>query len=351
MSSWKDNLIDIAPYVAGEQPKKTDFIKLNANENPYPPSPKVIETINRFKASGLNKYPDADASELVRAIAGRLGLSEENVFIGNGSDDVLALAFRAFFNSDRPVLYPDITYSFYPVWCSMLKIPYELIPVDEDFNIRAEDYKRANGGVVICNPNAPTSIGRDLDFMREILDANPDSVVISDEAYVDFGGVSALPLLKDYPNLAVIQTFSKSRSMAGMRIGYCAAGKELISALRAAKDSYNSYPVDSVAIEAGCASIADEDYFRNTVGRIMKTRDMLAAELREMGFDVKNSSTNFLFASHPKYKAPDISAFLKTKDIYVRFFNKPRIDNHLRITVGTDEEIATLIAALREYIK
>ncbi|MBQ5333451.1 MAG: histidinol-phosphate transaminase [Oscillospiraceae bacterium] len=351
MSSWKDNLIDIAPYVAGEQPNKTDFIKLNANENPYPPSPRVIEAINSFKASGLCKYPDANAVPLARAIAGRLGLSEENIFIGNGSDDVLALAFRAFFNSGKPVLYPDITYSFYPVWCSMLKIPYELIPVDEDFNIRAEDYRRENGGVIICNPNAPTSIGRGLDFMREILDANPDSVVIADEAYVDFGGVSALPLLKEYPNLAVIQTFSKSRSMAGMRIGFCAAGKELINALRAAKDSYNSYPVDSVAIEAGCASIADEDYFRETVGRIIKTRDRLTSELRKMGFDVKDSSTNFLFAAHPKYKAPDISAFLKTRDIYVRFFNKPRIDNHLRITVGTDEEIDMLIGALKEYIK
>ncbi len=349
--SWKDNLIDIAPYVAGEQPDKKDFIKLNANENPYPPSPKVTEVINRFETGCLNKYPDADATPLVRAIADRLGLDSKNIFVGNGSDDVLALAFRAFFNSDKPVLYPDITYSFYPVWCSMLKIPYELIPVDEDFNINASDYKRANGGVIICNPNAPTSIGRDLSFIREILDANPDSVVICDEAYVDFGGQSALPLLKEYPNLAVIQTFSKSRSMAGMRIGFCAAGEELISALRAAKDSYNSYPVDSIAIEAGCASVADEEYFRETISRIISTRDRLTHELRTMGFDVKDSSTNFLFASHPRYKAPEISAFLKTKDIYVRFFNKPRIDNHLRITIGTDNETDALVSALKEYIR
>lgn len=351
MADWKDKLIKIEPYTAGEQPDKKDFIKLNANENPYPPAPGVLETINKFKAEGLNKYPDANAMPLVRAIAARLGLSEENIFVGNGSDDVLALAFRAFFNSDKPVLYPDITYSFYPVWCSMLGIPYETVPVDGDFNIRAEDYRRENGGVVICNPNAPTSIGRGLDFMREILDANPDSIVISDEAYVDFGGVSALPLLKEYPNLAVVQTFSKSRSMAGMRIGYCAAGNELIGALKAAKDSYNSYPVDSVAIEAGCASVADEKYFSDTVARIIKTRERLAAEMRAMGFDVKDSSTNFLFASHPKYKAPDISAFLKTKDIYVRYFSKPRIDDHLRITIGTDSEIDALISALREYIK
>lgn len=350
MANWKDNLIKIEPYVAGEQPAKKDFIKLNANENPYPPAPGVAEVIRNFNAGGLNKYPDANAMPLVKAIAARLGLKEENIFIGNGSDDVLALSFRAFFNSGKPVIYPDITYSFYPVWCDMLGIPCETIPVDENYNIRAEDYKRENGGVIICNPNAPTSIGRGLDFMREILDANPDSVVISDEAYVDFGGTSALPLLKEYPNLAVIQTFSKSRSMAGMRLGYCAAGAELIAALRAAKDSYNSYPIDSVAIEAGCASVADEKYFSDTVAKIIATRTRLTDEMRKMGFDVKDSCTNFLFATHPKYKAPDISAFLKTKDIYVRYFSKPRIDNHLRITIGTDEEIDALIAALKEYI-
>ncbi len=351
MGSWQENLIKIEPYVAGEQPDKKDFIKLNANENPYPPAPGVTEAIKKFRSEELNKYPDANALPLVRAIAARLCLSEENIFVGNGSDDVLALAFRAFFNSGKPVLYPDITYSFYPVWCSMLGIPYETIPVDEDFNIRGEDYRRENGGIVICNPNAPTSIGRGLDFMREILDANPGSIVIADEAYVDFGGISALPLLKEYPNLAVVQTFSKSRSMAGMRIGFCAAGKELISALRAAKDSYNSYPVDSVAIEAGCASVADEKYFSDTVAKIIGTRERLACEMRGMGFDVKDSSTNFLFVSHPKYRAADISAFLKTKDIYVRYFSKPRIDDHLRITVGTDREADILICALREYIK
>ncbi len=351
MADWKKNLINIAPYVAGEQPDKKDFIKLNANENPYPPAPGVIEAINRFKGSSLNKYPDADASRLTAAIAERIGVDPKNVFAGNGSDDVLALAFRAFFNSELPVIYPDITYSFYPVWCNMLGIPFETIPVDDDFNINAKDYCRKNGGIVICNPNAPTSIGRDLDFIREILDSNPDSIVISDEAYVDFGGISALPLLKEYPNLAVIQTFSKSRSLAGMRIGFCAAGDELISALRAAKDSYNSYPLDSVAIEAGCASVADEGYFRDTIEKIIATRTRLTAALRELGFDVKDSSTNFLFASHPRYKASDISDALKKKDIYVRYFNKPRIDNHLRITIGTDPETDALIDALKVYIK
>lgn len=350
MGNWKNNLIDIAPYVAGEQPDKKDFIKLNANENPYPPAPEVVEAINSFNCAGLNKYPDADAGMLSKAIGERLGVNEKNVFIGNGSDDVLALAFRAFFNSDKPILYPDITYSFYPVWCSMLDIPYRTVPVDSSFNICADDYKCENGGIVICNPNAPTSIGRGLDFIKEILDANPDSIVISDEAYVDFGGESALPLLKDYPNLAVIQTFSKSRSMAGMRIGYCVAGDELMGALRAAKDSYNSYPVDSIAIAAGCASVKNEEYFQSVIKKVTATRDRLTAELRNMGFTLPDSKTNFVFAEHPDYKAADISAYLKSKDIYVRYFSKPRIDNHLRITVGTDEEIDLLLAALREYI-
>ncbi len=353
MSSWKNNLIQIAPYVAGEQPDKKDFIKLNANENPYPPAKGVIEAIASFNAGELKKYPDANAVPLAKAIAERFGVAYENVFVGNGSDDVLALAFRAFFNSDKPVLYPDITYSFYPVWCEMLSVPYELIPVDESFNINAADYRRENGGVIICNPNAPTSIGRGLDFIREILDTNPDSVVICDEAYIDFaiGDVeSAVPLLKEYPNLAVIQTFSKSRSMAGMRIGYCIAGEELIGALRAAKDSYNSYPLDSVAIAAGCASVADEQYFCDTIAKVISTRERLTARLRAMGFTVADSCTNFVFAEHKDKRAADISAFLKTKDIYVRHFSKARIDNHLRITIGTDEEIDALIAALEEYL-
>ena len=273
------------------------------------------------------------------------------MFLGNGSDDVLALCFRAFFNSDKPVIYPDITYSFYPVWCDMLRIPYETIPVDESFNIDPADYKRPNGGVVIANPNAPTSIGRGLEFMREILDANPDSVVIADEAYVDFGGTSAVPLLAEYENLVVVQTFSKSRSMAGMRIGYALGNTDIISALYAAKDSYNSYPLDSVAIAAGVASVEDEEYFKATVQRVIATRERLAAALRDMGFDVAESSTNFLFAEHSKYRAKDIQEYLKTRDIYVRYFSKKRIDNRLRITVGTDEEIDALISALKDYIK
>lgn len=350
MKSWKDNLIKISPYTAGEQPDKTDFIKLNANENPYPPSPAVSEAIRSFNADALSKYPDTNAAPLRKKLAARLGLTPENIFAGNGSDDVLALSFRAFFNSNKPIIFPDITYSFYPVWCDMLSIPYKTVPTDENFGIRPDDYACENGGVVICNPNAPTSIGRDLEFIRTILDLNSENVVIVDEAYVDFGGVSSIPLLSEYDNLVVVQTFSKSRSLAGMRIGFAAAGSELISALLSAKDSYNSYPVDSVAIAAGIASLDDEEYFRSTTAKIIEQRHRLTNELRKMGFTVPDSSTNFVFAAHEKYQAADIQEYLKSKNIYVRRFSKPRINNHLRITVGTEQEITSLILALREYI-
>lgn len=348
--SWRDNLIKIEPYVAGEQPDKKDFVKLNANENPYPPSPAVQEVVSHFNSGCLKKYPDANATPLAAKLAEYHGLNRENVFVGNGSDDVLAQCFRAFFNSDKPIIYPDITYSFYPVWCEMLKIPYETIPVDEDFRIHAEDYARPNGGVVIANPNAPTSIGVGLDFIRKILDANRDSVVIVDEAYVDFGGTTALPLLSEYENLVITRTFSKSRSMAGMRIGYAMGNKEIISALYAAKDSYNSYPMDSVAIEAGIASVEDDKYFRDTVAKVVATRTRLTEELRKLGFDVADSSTNFVFAEHNKFRAKELCEYLKTRDIYVRYFSKPRIDNRLRITVGTDGEIDALISALKDHI-
>lgn len=349
--SWRDNLIKIEPYVAGEQPNKTDFIKLNANENPYPPSPKAIAAIHEYDAENLKKYPSANAVPLVNAIAKREGLLPENVFAGNGTDDVLSLCFRAFFNSDKPIIFPDITYSFNTVWCDILNIPYETIPVDEDFNIDPADYARPNGGVVVANPNAPTSIGRGLDFIREILDNNRDSVVIVDEAYVDFGGTTAVPLLKEYDNIVITRTFSKSRSMAGMRLGWAMGGREVISAIYAAKDSMNSYPVDSIAQAAGVAAIEDEEYFRATLKRVIATRDRLTAELRGMGFTLPDSQTNFVFASHPRYSAKEIFEFLKTRDIYVRWFNKPRIDNYLRITVGTDEETDALIKSLNEFIK
>lgn len=348
--SWRDNLIKIEPYVAGEQPNKTDFIKLNANENPYPPSPMVEKAVREFDAKTLKKYPSANAVPLVKAIAKREGLQTENVFAGNGTDDVLSIAFRALFNSDKPIIFPDITYSFNTVWCDILNIPYELIPVDEHFNIDLADYARENGGVVIANPNAPTSIGRGLDFIREILDNNRDSAVIVDEAYVDFGGVTAVPLLAEYDNLLITRTFSKSRSLAGMRLGWAMGSPELISALYATKDSMNSYPVDSIAQAAGAAAIEDEEYFQATLKKVIATRERLTRELRGMGFKLPDSQTNFVFATHPKYSAKEIFEYLKTRDIYVRWFSKPRIDNYLRITIGTDEDTDALIAALNELM-
>lgn len=348
--SWRDNLIKIEPYVAGEQPNKTDFIKLNANENPYPPSPKVLQAVREFGAECLKKYPSANAVPLVRAIAKREGLEPENVFAGNGTDDVLSLAFRAFFNSEKPIIFPDITYSFNTVWCDILRIPYETVPVDEDFGIDPADYARENGGVVIANPNAPTSIGRDLDFIRAVLDGNRDSVVIIDEAYVDFGGVTAVPLLKEYENLLIIRTFSKSRSLAGMRLGWAMGSPELISALYATKDSMNSYPVDSIAQAVGVASIEDEEYFQSTLKKVIATRERLTREMRTLGFKLPDSRTNFVFAAHPDIPAHEIFGYLKENDIYVRWFNKPRIDNYLRITIGTDEETDKLIDALRDFV-
>ena len=353
---WRKNFIDIEPYTAGEQPKSADIIKLNANENPYPPSPNVLKTIESFNGGELRQYPSMDSAPLRKAVAEHCGglngvaLKPENVFIGNGSDDVLAAAFRAFFNSDKPILFPDITYSFYPVWCELLKIPFETVPVDEKYAINAEDYAKPNGGVVIANPNAPTSIGRGLDFIRRILDLNRDCIVIVDEAYIDFGGESALKLLSEYENLLVTQTFSKSRSMAGMRIGMAFGSEELINMMGAVKDSYNSYPMDRLAIAAGVASVEDDDYFRRAVAKIISTRDKTAERLRALGFDVPQSSTNFLFAQHKTLTAKRIFEYTREKGIYIRYWNKPRINDRLRITIGTDEQMDKLVAALEELV-
>ena len=347
---WQKNLIKIEPYVAGEQPKNDNIIKLNANENPYPPSPKVREVLNNFKYGELKKYPYIDASPLRQAIADFYGLKKENIFTGNGSDDVLATAFRAFFNSDLPIAYPDITYSFYPVWCELLKIPAKIYPVDNNFRINVKDYYEPNGGVVIPNPNAPTSIGEGKEFIVDLLEHNRDCIVIIDEAYADFGEYSAVELVNKYDNLVVTQTFSKSRSLAGMRVACAIADPCLISYLDAVKDSYNSYPMDSIAIQTGIEAINDKEYFENTVEKIVATRERTAKELKSLGFNVLNSSTNFLFATHPKYSAKEIFDYLKEQNIFVRYFNKPRIDNYIRITIGTDDEMDKLIKELYKKI-
>lgn len=348
---WRKNLINITPYVAGEQPKNDRIIKLNANENPYPPAPEVQKILEGKKAEDFRKYPSADAVPLKKALAERYGVKPENVFCGNGSDDVLATAFRAFFNSDKPIFYPDITYSFYPVWCELLKIPYETKPVDDNFEIDVKDFYGENGGVVIANPNAPTSIGVGREFIVDLLEHNRDCIVIVDEAYADFGRYSCVELINEYDNLIVTQTFSKSRSMAGMRIGMAFGQPELISYMQAVKDSYNSYPLDQLAIETAAASLSDEEYFLKTVEKIKKTRDEGKETLRGMGFRVFDSETNFLFVSHPEYAAKDIFEFCREKGIFIRYFNKPRIDNFLRITVGTEDEMQALYGAIEEFLK
>ena len=310
-----DKLRRIDPYVPGEQPQTADIIKLNANENPYPPAPGVQEALRTFDASSLALYPDANGKRLKAALAERFGLKPSQVFLGNGSDDVLALAFQSFFCSEGPILYPDITYSFYPVWCDLFRIPYETMPLDEDFCVNIRDYDRPNGGVVLPNPNAPTGRGLSLDALEDLLQHNADCVVIIDEAYVDFGAQSAVPLLDKYENLLVVQTMSKSRSLA-----------------------------------AGEASVRDEDYFRQSCDKVIATRERAAEALRELGFTVLPSLTNFLFVTHPKKEAPVIFEYLRQKNIFIRYFKLPRIEKYLRITVGTDEQMDKLIAALKEFL-
>lgn len=347
---WTKNLRNIEPYVPGEQSSDKEIIKLNANENPYPPSPKALEVMKTFNIDELKKYPNANATPLKQALADYYNVDIKNVFVGNGSDDVIAIAFQALFNSDLPIAYPDLTYSFYPVWCRLFGIPFKTYPVDDDFRINPEDYREKNGGVVIPNPNAPTSIGEGLDFVRKIMEYNQDSVVIIDEAYVDFGGVSSIALIHEYENLLVTGTFSKSRSLAGLRIGFAIGSERLISVLEAVKNSYNSYTVDSLSIEIGRASVLDDEYFKATCKKIMNTRQRVTEELRSLGFKVMDSSANFLFATHSALSMKDMFAYLKNKKVFIRYFAVPRIENYVRITIGTDEEMDVLMREIRGYM-
>lgn len=347
---WTENLRDIEPYVPGEQSSDKDIIKLNANENPYPPSPKALEAMKNFDIAELKKYPNANSAPLKAALADYYNVDMKNVFVGNGSDDVIAIAFQALFNSDLPIAYPDLTYSFYPVWCRLFGIPFKTYPVDDAFRINPEDYKEKNGGVVIPNPNAPTSIGEGPDFVRKIMEYNRDSVVIIDEAYVDFGGVSSVPLISEYENLLVTGTFSKSRSLAGLRIGFAIGSERLVSVLEAVKNSYNSYTVDSLSIEIGRASVLDDAYFKDTCRKIMNTRQRVADELRALGFSLPDSSANFLFVTHDKLSMKEMFEYLKEKKVFIRYFAIPRIDNYVRITVGTDDEMDVLLKEIRGYM-
>lgn len=350
MREWEKYIRQVEPYVPGEQPAGENLIKLNTNENPYPPSPKVTEALRNMDPDAFRRYPDPTSSVLTKALAARYGLSPSQVFVGVGSDDVLAMAFMTFFHSERPILFPDITYSFYPVWAGLFGVPYETVPLDEEFRIRPEDYCRENGGIIFPNPNAPTGLELPFDQVEEILKNNPDSLVIVDEAYVDFGGTSVLPLLDQYENLLVVQTFSKSRSMAGMRIGCAFGSRKLISAMENVKYSYNSYTMNQAALTLGAAAVEDEAYFQDTLARIIRTREETKVWLREMGFSFPDSKANFLFASHERADAEALYEALKKEKIYVRYFKKPVLDRYLRITIGTDEEMAALRRFLEEYL-
>ncbi len=352
MSSWKDYIRKVVPYTPGEQPKTDGIIKLNTNENPYPPSPLVGLKMKEMSDSGLRKYPDATSEKLIRRLADYHNVGYDQVFAGVGSDDVLGMIFMTFFNSDKKVLFPDISYSFYPVWAELLNIPYEQIPLDSDYRINEKDYNIPNGGIVIANPNAPTGILLEKDKIINIIENNQDSIVVIDEAYIDFApeGSSCLDLIDKYENVIVVRTFSKSRSLAGLRVGYAISRPENIKYINDVKYSYNSYTLNTCSIEVGSVSIDDEAYFRNTVNKIVSTREAYTERLKELGFNVLPSSTNFVFASHKSVKAIEIFNYLKSKNIFVRYFNVPKIDNFLRITIGTDEEMEKLCNALTEIL-
>ena len=350
MGNWRDNVRHVVPYVPGEQPQKK-VIKLNTNENPYPPAKGVDEIMKTVDSDIFRLYPDPECMVLRKAIADRYNTETDNVFVGVGSDDVISVAFLTFFNSDKKVLFPNITYSFYTVWADLYGIDYELIPVDKNFRIHKEDYYKENGGVVFANPNAPTSIGEPLDFVIDILENNKDVVVIVDEAYVDFGGESAVELTKKYDNLLVVQTFSKSRSMAGMRIGYAIGNSELIKAMSDVKYSINSYTLNQVSLKSGVAAIEDEAYFKEKVNKIVATRERVKKEIKELGFEFPDSKTNFIFAKHESVPSKHIFEELKKVGIYVRYFSAPIVNEYLRITIGTDEEMDKFIEELKKIIK
>lgn len=347
MMNWESNVRKVVPYVAGEQPSGK-VIKLNTNENPYAPAPGVSALLKGYDVSLLRKYPDMNSSSLVNALSEKYNVKPSQIFVGIGSDDVLAMAFLTFFNSGKKILFPDITYSFYDVWADLYKIPYETIPLDDDFKIHPEDYEKENGGVIFPNPNAPTGVAMDPADIRKILDHNRDVVCIVDEAYVDFGTESALSLLPEYDNLLVVQTFSKSRSMAGLRVGYAIGNEKIISYLQDVKFSFNSYTMNSLTLAVGAEAVRDDEYFKTTCEKIIRTREKLKADLRELGFEFPDSKANFIFATHPAVSAESIYTELKKRNIYVRYFKKPRIDNYLRITVGTDEECDELVRNLKE---
>ncbi|MGC6175305.1 histidinol-phosphate transaminase [Lacrimispora sp. 38-1] len=350
MRAWQANIRAVTPYVPGEQPKGEHLVKLNTNENPYPPSPFVKKAMDEMDYDKFRKYPDPASAVLTKALCEYYRMEEDEIFVGVGSDDVIAMSFLTFFNSQKPVLFPDVSYSFYKVWAELFCIPYETPAVDENFLIHKEDYYRENGGIIFPNPNAPTGVFMPLSEVEDIIAHNQDSVVIVDEAYVDFGGESAAGLIKKYENLLVVQTFSKSRSMAGMRIGYAMGNKDLIRALNDVKYSYNSYTMNMPSQILGAEAVKDDGYFKETIKKIITTREKAKKRLSELGFTFPDSMANFIFASHKEKKAEDIYLALREKQIFVRYFKQPGLDNHLRITIGTDEEMEKLYDFLEKFL-
>lgn len=351
MKAWEDKIRKVVPYTPGEQPKCGNMIKLNTNENPYPPSDFVKKAMVDFDADNLRLYPDPTVSDLTNAIAKYHNVDNDMVFAGVGSDDVIAMSFMTFFNSDKPILFPDITYSFYDVWANLFNIKFEQPMLDENFKLVKERYYIENGGIIIPNPNAPTSLFEPLISIEDILKHNQDVIVIIDEAYIDFGGESALSLIDKYENLLVVRTYSKSRSMAGMRIGYAIGNAALIKALNDVKYSFNSYTLNSVSIQCGVASLEDDSYFKVHIKKITNTRTWVKDELYKLGFNFPEPMGNFLFITHPDHIAVELLAMLREKSIFVRHFSASRTNNYLRVTIGTDDEMKAFIKILSEYMK
>lgn len=345
---WSPFVHNLVPYVPGEQPKMTRLVKLNTNENPYGPSPKALAAMREQISDDLRLYPDPNCDLLKQAVADYYCVQTNQVFVGNGSDEVLAHAFQAFFQQGKPLLFPDISYSFYPVYCGLYGVEPKQIPLDEDFAINLDDYRQDNGGIIFPNPNAPTGRLLPLEAIEQLLEHNTDSLVLVDEAYIDFGGQTAIALVNKYPNLLVVQTLSKSRSLAGMRVGLAVGQPELIEALERIKNSFNSYPLDRVALAGAAASFADREYFEQTCSKVIASREAMVSELTALGFEVLPSAANFVFARHPQQDAGELAAKLREQGIIVRHFRQPRIEQFLRITVGTDEQNAELIEALSE---
>lgn len=349
--SWQDRLRQVEPYQAGEQPRIDNLIKLNTNENPYDPGTKVKQAIADFDSSILPLYPRPDADDLKHALASFHGLDDDQIFIGNGSDEVLALTFLTCFNGQAPLIFPDITYSFYPVYCELYGIDYQKVPLNENFEIVKEDYYQNNAGIIFPNPNAPTGVLVSLDFIEDILKHNQESIVVIDEAYIDFGGKSAIPLLKQYDNLLIIQTFSKFRSLAGIRLGVAIGNQTIISKLYDVKNSFNSYPIDSLAQVIGKASMEDSDYIKENALKIIQTREYTKQELKKLGFVMPDSYANFIFVKHPLYHAELLFQKLRERGILVRYFNSPRINEYLRITIGTKAQMERLIEEMKDILR